>query len=117
MQALKPDSCQTCRLFLCEGVPTVILGLWMRGSLVASPAKATFLTPDERDAVIQRLARNKVCLASEANGRTGLVPVELIDACADCPHGSQQLSGVDRAVLAKPDPAMGPTLHARLHEV
>ena len=55
-----PERRLLCRLFLCEGAPTVILGLWMRGSLVASPAKATFLSADERDAVIQRLARTKV---------------------------------------------------------
>ena len=44
-------------LFVAEGLPTIALGLWMRTSLVESPAKAKFLAPDEREWVQQRVAR------------------------------------------------------------
>lgn len=44
-------------LFIMEGIPTVLLGIWMRSALVESPAKARFLQPQEREWVQQRVAK------------------------------------------------------------
>ena len=38
----------------------MVLGLWMRTSLVESPAKAAFLSQEERDLVIRNVSRLKV---------------------------------------------------------
>lgn len=43
-----------------EGLPTIALGLWMRTALVESPAKAHFLTLEEREWVQARVARSWV---------------------------------------------------------
>lgn len=45
-------------LFLVEGLPTVLLGMYIHRILVDGPAKATFLTPEERELVILRKAQN-----------------------------------------------------------
>ena len=47
-------------LFVVEGLPTIALGLWMRTSLCESPAKAHFLSPEEREWVQQRVSRGWV---------------------------------------------------------
>ena len=52
----------------------MVLGLWMRGSLVAHPSKATFLTPDERDVVVQRMARSKVGISVSPHKQDFVVP-------------------------------------------
>ena len=45
-------------LFLVEGLPTVALGMYIHKILVDGPAKAPWLTPEEREAVIHRKAQS-----------------------------------------------------------
>ncbi len=47
-------------LFIVEGLPTVVLGLWINRSLAESPLKADFLKPQEAQWLHQRQTRNKV---------------------------------------------------------
>lgn len=46
-------------LFLLEGVPTVVLGLWVWVTLAPAPLEASFLTQPEREYVHQRVKANK----------------------------------------------------------
>ncbi len=45
-------------LFVVEGLPTVVLGMYIHHILVDGPAKAAFLTPEERETVIHRKAQS-----------------------------------------------------------
>ena len=45
-------------LFLVEGLPTVALGMYIHKILVDGPAKAPWLTPEEREMVICRKAQS-----------------------------------------------------------
>jgi len=45
-------------LFLVEGLPTIVLGMYIHHVLVDGPAKAAFLTAEEREIVILRKAQN-----------------------------------------------------------
>ena len=45
-------------LFLVEGLPTVALGMYIHKILVDGPAKAPWLTPEEREVVIHRKAQS-----------------------------------------------------------
>ncbi len=45
-------------LFVVEGLPTVVLGMYIHRILVDGPAKATFLTAEERETVIHRKAQS-----------------------------------------------------------
>ena len=45
-------------LFVVEGLPTVVLGMYIHHVLVDGPAKAAFLTAEEREIVILRKAQN-----------------------------------------------------------
>lgn len=49
-------------LFLLEGVPTVVLGVWVWLTLAPAPLEASFLTQPEREYVHQRVKANKVSL-------------------------------------------------------
>lgn len=54
-------------LFVVEGLPTVALGMYIHHILVDGPAKAAFLTPEEREVVILRKAQSlQVRLAGPA---------------------------------------------------
>ena len=54
-------------LFVVEGLPTVALGMYIHHILVDGPAKAAFLTPEEREVVILRKAQSlQVGLAGPA---------------------------------------------------
>jgi hypothetical protein len=46
-------------LFICEGLPTVLLGLVVMFYLTDGPAKAHWLAADERDWLIDRLHRER----------------------------------------------------------
>jgi len=48
-------------LFIVEGIPTILMGLYTKVSLAESPAKASFLTPAEKTWLQQRHAESKVC--------------------------------------------------------
>jgi len=48
-------------LFIVEGIPTVLMGLYTKVNLAESPAKASFLTPAEKTWLQQRHAESKVC--------------------------------------------------------
>ena len=54
-------------LFICEGLPTVLLGLVVMFYLTDGPAKAHWLAADERDWLIDRLRRER--MVREAHGR------------------------------------------------
>jgi MFS transporter, ACS family, tartrate transporter len=54
-------------LFIFEGIPTVLLGLIVMFYLTDGPAKAAWLTPDERAWLIDRLQRERA--VREAHGR------------------------------------------------
>ena len=45
-------------LFVVEGLPTVVLGMYIHNILVDGPAKAAFLTAEERETVINRQEPN-----------------------------------------------------------
>ena len=45
-------------LFLVEGLPTVALGMYIHKILVDGPAKAPWLTSEEREMVIHRKAQS-----------------------------------------------------------
>jgi MFS family permease len=47
-------------LFLVEGVPTILAGLWIWLTLAPTPEKAKFLAPAERAWVARRVEENKV---------------------------------------------------------
>ena len=49
-------------LFIVEGIPTILMGLYTKVSLAESPAKASFLTPNEKAWLQQRHAESKVHL-------------------------------------------------------
>jgi len=51
-------------LFIVEGVPTVLMGLYTKVNLAESPAKASFLTPAEKTWLQQRHAASKVLVQS-----------------------------------------------------
>jgi hypothetical protein len=44
-------------LFLAEGLPTIMLGTYLNRCICDGPAKATFLTPQEREWLIERNVR------------------------------------------------------------
>ena len=54
-------------LFICEGLPTVLLGFVVMFYLTDGPAKAHWLAADERDWLIDRLRRER--MVREAHGR------------------------------------------------
>jgi len=54
-------------LFICEGLPTVLLGLVVMFYLTDGPAKAHWLAADERDWLIDRLRRER--MVREAHAR------------------------------------------------
>lgn len=41
-------------LFVCEGLPTIALGLYIHATLQQGPATAAFLTPEERGWLVAR---------------------------------------------------------------
>lgn len=47
-------------LFIVEGIPTVLMGVYTKVNLAESPAKASFLTPAEKAWLQQRHAESKV---------------------------------------------------------
>ena len=47
-------------LFIVEGIPTVLMGVYTKLNLAESPAKASFLTPAEKAWLQQRHADSKV---------------------------------------------------------
>ena len=47
-------------LFIVEGIPTILMGLYTKVNLAESPAKATFLTAPEKAWLQQRHAESKV---------------------------------------------------------
>lgn len=51
-------------LFIVEGIPTVLMGIYTKVNLAESPAKASFLTPAEKAWLQQRHAQSKVRFAS-----------------------------------------------------
>jgi ACS family tartrate transporter-like MFS transporter len=57
-------------LFICEGIPTVLLGFVVMFYLTDGPAKAHWLAADERDWLIDRLRRER--MVREAHGRHSL---------------------------------------------
>lgn len=50
-------------LFIVEGIPTVLMGIYTKINLAESPAKASFLTPAEKAWLQQRHAESKVPVA------------------------------------------------------
>lgn len=60
-------------LFIVEGIPTVLMGIYTKLNLAESPAKASFLTPAEKAWLQQRHADSKVLL---------LCPEYLYASCA-----------------------------------
>ena len=54
-------------LFICEGLPTILLGFVVMFYLTDGPAKAHWLAADERDWLIDRLRRER--MVREAHGR------------------------------------------------
>lgn len=67
-------------LFIMEGIPTVALGLWMRSALVESPAKAHFLSLEEREWVQQRVAKSWV------SSRSGPLMRLIVQTLCCCVH-------------------------------
>ncbi|CAL5219790.1 g1695 [Coccomyxa viridis] len=58
-------------LFVVEGLPTVVLGMYIHHILVDGPAKAAFLTPEERETVIHRKAQSLQEKADMQRGEGG----------------------------------------------
>ena len=54
-------------LFIVEGIPTVLMGLYTKANLAESPAKASFLTAAEKALLQQRHAENKVSCSNHAS--------------------------------------------------
>lgn len=47
-------------MFLLEGLPSIVLGVYIWATLAARPSEASFLTPPEREAIAEEAARQKV---------------------------------------------------------
>ena len=54
-------------LFVVEGLPTIVLGVWMNRSLAETPLTADFLKPDEAEWLHQRQQKAKVSATAEAS--------------------------------------------------
>lgn len=52
-------------LFILEGVPSVLLGIWMWFRLPSTPAEAAYLYPAEQDHVLQRVLSHKDSIATD----------------------------------------------------
>lgn len=54
------STCPLQWLFVVEGLPTIVLGIWINRSLAASPLQATFLKQEEAEWLHSRQQRAKV---------------------------------------------------------
>lgn len=71
-------------LFIVEGIPTVLMGVYTKVNLAESPAKASFLTPAEKAWLQQRHAESKVPLVLSLYS---LLPLHCF-AMASCKHNA-----------------------------
>ena len=77
-------------LFLVEGLPTIVLGMYIHHVLVDGPAKAAFLTAEEREIVILRKAQNLQVRHYQVTGDVALLLCNMQPA-ASGPMGETEL--------------------------
>lgn len=65
--------CQTKLLAVQEGIPTILLGVWIWITLAKSPAEAKFLNAPEREHVARQVKVNKVAFSDVRIANDGLI--------------------------------------------
>lgn len=63
-------------LFLVEGVPTIVVGVWIWLTLAPTPEKAKFLSLEERQWVTRNVQRNKERMAADTGAQNWLYGIK-----------------------------------------